>query len=119
MLERVGEREEKMEGSCSTGQSPHRAVVPVEEEEEEEEEEEKLNTACALVVSCLKIYVKDFCLYSRSTSRYIYVYLDSGYRGFCFCGRPHCSLLAYCTARFGRSKFGHQMPPRLPTRSAL
>jgi hypothetical protein len=27
-----------MEGSCSTGQSPHWAVVPVEEEEEEEEE---------------------------------------------------------------------------------
>jgi hypothetical protein len=26
--------EEKMEGSCSTGQSPQRAVVPVEEEEE-------------------------------------------------------------------------------------
>jgi hypothetical protein len=25
---------EKMEGSCSTGQSPQRAVVPVEEEEE-------------------------------------------------------------------------------------
>jgi hypothetical protein len=30
-----------MEGSCSTGQSPQRAVVPVEEEEEEEEEEKK------------------------------------------------------------------------------
>jgi hypothetical protein len=30
-----------------------------------------------------------------------------------------CSLLAYCTARFGRSNFGHQMPPRLPTRFAL
>jgi hypothetical protein len=29
------------------------------------------------------------------------------------------SLLAYCTARFGRSNFGHKMPPRLPTRSAL
>jgi hypothetical protein len=27
-----------MEGSCSTGQSTQRAVVPVEEEEEEEEE---------------------------------------------------------------------------------
>jgi hypothetical protein len=26
---------EKMEGSCSTGQSPQRAVVPVEEEEED------------------------------------------------------------------------------------
>jgi hypothetical protein len=27
-----------MEGYCSTGQSPQRAVVPVEEEEEEEED---------------------------------------------------------------------------------
>jgi hypothetical protein len=27
-----------MEGSCSTGQSPQWAVVPVEEEDEEEEE---------------------------------------------------------------------------------
>jgi hypothetical protein len=33
--------------------------------------------------------------------------------------RVYCSLLAYCTARFGRSNFVHQMPPRLPTRSAL
>jgi hypothetical protein len=30
-----------MEGYCSTGQSPQRAVVPVEEEEEEEEEKEE------------------------------------------------------------------------------
>jgi hypothetical protein len=29
----------KREGSCSTRQSPQRAVVPMEEEEEEEEEE--------------------------------------------------------------------------------
>jgi hypothetical protein len=36
MMERVGDRWEKMEGSCSTGQSPQWAVVPVEEEEEEE-----------------------------------------------------------------------------------
>jgi hypothetical protein len=35
MMERVGDRWGKMEGSCSTGQSPQRAVVPVEEEEEE------------------------------------------------------------------------------------
>jgi hypothetical protein len=34
MMERVGDRWEKMEGSCSTGQSPQWAVVPVEEEEE-------------------------------------------------------------------------------------
>jgi hypothetical protein len=44
MMERVGDREEKMEGSCSTGQSPQPAVVPVEEEEEEEEEEDTYNT---------------------------------------------------------------------------
>ena len=30
-----------MEGSCSTGQSPQWAIVPMEEEEEEEEEEKK------------------------------------------------------------------------------
>jgi hypothetical protein len=39
MMERVGDRLEKMEGSCSTGQSPQWAVVPMEEKEEEEEEE--------------------------------------------------------------------------------
>jgi hypothetical protein len=33
MMERVGDRWEKIEGSCSTGQSPQWAVVPVEEEE--------------------------------------------------------------------------------------
>jgi hypothetical protein len=33
MMERVGDREEKMEGSCSTGKSPQWAVVPMEEEE--------------------------------------------------------------------------------------
>jgi hypothetical protein len=37
MMERLGDRWKKMEGSCSTGQSPQWAVVPVEEEEEEEE----------------------------------------------------------------------------------
>jgi hypothetical protein len=33
MMERVGDRWEKMEGYCSTGQSPQQAAVPVEEEE--------------------------------------------------------------------------------------
>jgi hypothetical protein len=33
MMERVGDRWKKMEGYCSTGQSPQWAVVPVEEEE--------------------------------------------------------------------------------------
>jgi hypothetical protein len=37
-MERVGDRQGKMERYCSTGQSPHRAVVPTEEEKEEEEE---------------------------------------------------------------------------------
>jgi hypothetical protein len=36
MMERVDDRWEKMEGSCSTGQSPQWAVVPVEEEKEED-----------------------------------------------------------------------------------
>ena len=36
-MERVGGRQEKMEGYCSTVQSPQWAVVPIEEEEEEEE----------------------------------------------------------------------------------
>ena len=35
-MERVGGRQEKMEGHCSTG--PQWVVVPMEEEEEEEEE---------------------------------------------------------------------------------
>ena len=39
-MDRVGGRWEKMEGHCSTGQSPQWAVVPMEEEEEEEEEED-------------------------------------------------------------------------------
>ena len=40
-MERVRGRQEKMEGQCSTGQSPQWAVVPMEEEEEEKEEEEE------------------------------------------------------------------------------
>ena len=39
-MKRVGGRQEKMEGHCSTGQSLQWAVAPMEEEEEEEEEEE-------------------------------------------------------------------------------
>jgi hypothetical protein len=41
MMERVGDRWEKLEGSCLTGQRPQWAVVPVEEEEEEQEEQEQ------------------------------------------------------------------------------
>jgi len=36
-MERVSGKWEKMEGHCSTGQSPQWAVVPMQEEEEEEE----------------------------------------------------------------------------------
>jgi hypothetical protein len=43
----------KMEGSCSTGQSPQWAVVPVEEEEEEEEE---VYTSAAV-----RLVLKDLC----------------------------------------------------------
>ena len=40
-MERVGGRQEKMEGHCLTGQSPQWAVGSMEKEEVEEEEEEK------------------------------------------------------------------------------
>jgi ribosomal protein L12E/L44/L45/RPP1/RPP2 len=41
-----------MEGSCSRGQSPQRAVVPVEEEEEEEEEkEEEEEDQCTFMIA--------------------------------------------------------------------
>ena len=40
-MERVGGRQEKMEGHCSTGQSPQWAVVPMEEKEEEEEKKKE------------------------------------------------------------------------------
>jgi hypothetical protein len=49
-----------MEGSCSTGQSPQWAVVPVEEEEEEEEEddeeeeeEEEEEEVCTSIQNCV------------------------------------------------------------------
>jgi hypothetical protein len=41
-MERVGDRQEKMEGHCSTGQSPQRAVVPMEEEEEKKKKKKKI-----------------------------------------------------------------------------
>jgi hypothetical protein len=45
-----------------------------------------------------------------------YLFVSMGVRGK---PRMYCSLLAYCTAHFGRYNFGHQMPPRLLTRSAF
>jgi hypothetical protein len=47
-----------MEGSCSTGQSPQRAVVPV----EEEEEEEFLHTRFRKVTLYIDIYKAKFYL---------------------------------------------------------
>jgi hypothetical protein len=40
-MERAGDRQGQMERYCSTGQSPQRAVAPIEEEEEEDDEEEE------------------------------------------------------------------------------
>ena len=37
----MADRGKKMEGHCSTGQSPQCVVVPMEEEDEEEEEKEE------------------------------------------------------------------------------
>jgi hypothetical protein len=47
---------------------------------------------------------------------YVCLFVYMGVRGK---PRMYYSLLAYCAALFGLSNFGHQMPPRLPTRSAL
>ena len=47
-MERVGDRQEKMERYCATGQSPQRAVVPMEEEEEQEKEIHQLT----LILPC-------------------------------------------------------------------
>jgi hypothetical protein len=38
-MERVGDRQEKMEGYCSTGQSPQRAVVPMEKKKTNENQQ--------------------------------------------------------------------------------
>jgi hypothetical protein len=40
-MEKVGDRQGKMERYCSTGQSPQQAVAPTKEEEEEEKEKEE------------------------------------------------------------------------------
>jgi hypothetical protein len=60
MMERVGDRWETREGYCSTGQSPQRAVVPVEEEEaeeeDEEEEEERVTMLRCTYIACLFLY---------------------------------------------------------------
>jgi hypothetical protein len=55
-MERVGDRKEKMEGHCSTGQSPQWAVVPVEEEEEEEEEKKKKKKMMMMMMICMHCF---------------------------------------------------------------
>jgi hypothetical protein len=45
-----------MEGSCSTGQSPQWAVMPVEEEEEEEEEEMTSASKCNKIKHFFKTF---------------------------------------------------------------
>jgi hypothetical protein len=48
-----------MEGSCSTGQSPQWAVVPVEEEEEEEkEQEEKEDNGYFISQTAVEVWVQ-------------------------------------------------------------
>jgi hypothetical protein len=67
-------------------------------------------------------YKQEPCLYSSSqpygsnTAHSLFVCMFV-----CFHGRPRqaTDVLQPTTARFGRSNFGHQMPPRLRTRSAL
>jgi hypothetical protein len=49
MMERVGDGGKKMEGSCSTGQSPQWAVVPVEEEGELILSNTNCNKSCVTV----------------------------------------------------------------------
>ena len=53
-MERVGGRQEKMEGHCSTGQSPQWAVVPVEEEEEDyhDDDDDDLVHSYQVCTSC-------------------------------------------------------------------
>ena len=53
-MERIGGRQEKTEEHCSTGQSPQRAVVPMEEEEEEEEDQSSVNLHFAFCKVCWK-----------------------------------------------------------------
>jgi hypothetical protein len=47
-----------MEGSCSTGQSPQWAVVPVEEEEEEEEEDDDDDDSVVMYLQLLAVLEK-------------------------------------------------------------
>ena len=52
-MERVGGRQEKMEGHCSTGQSPQWAVVPMDEEEEQQQQPFQSLEAINYFVACI------------------------------------------------------------------
>ena len=67
-MERVGGRQEKMEGHCSTGQSPQWAVVPMEEEEEEEEEEV---IDVIIVTFFISLFPSLSCFFSSSISLFL------------------------------------------------
>jgi hypothetical protein len=56
-MERAGDRQEKMAGYCSTGQSPQRAVVLM--------EEDLCSSCCAFVrTMCILLSFKQFCAMS-------------------------------------------------------
>jgi hypothetical protein len=54
-METVGGRYEKMEGHCSTGQSPQWAVVPMEEEGQNYSEFSKMTFPAYLKVTCTAV----------------------------------------------------------------
>ena len=60
-MERVGGRLEKLEGHCSTGQNPQRAVVPMEEEEEDKGPE--MTISSFKYIACLFIHLLLFYLF--------------------------------------------------------
>ena len=74
-MERVGDRQEKMESCCSTGQSPQRAVAPTEEEEGE---------ALLLIPVFLKMNNKFDSLRQRKLKLLIYCGADSLLQDLCF-----------------------------------
>jgi flagellar basal body-associated protein FliL len=60
-MERVGDRYEKLEGNCSTGQSPQWAVVPMEEEEEEKEKKRSGRKGIKVILIIIIIILGDKC----------------------------------------------------------
>jgi hypothetical protein len=67
-MERVGDRQGKMERYCSTGQSPQQTVVPMEEEEEEEED----NDDYYYYYYCYYYYYYYYYYFKNSAILYIY-----------------------------------------------